>query len=291
MPRASTIRADRILTLSVVARMRSVASNATNSLPILMYHSIARDLDDTLRPYYRTVTSPSSFAQHIEVLREDGYEAITLTEAIGLLKSSVSGKSHFSRKVAITFDDGFEDFHTDAFPVLERAGFKATVFLATAFIGKPFINGRKCLGSAQVRALSDMGIEFGSHSVSHRRLNEISLNELGAELSDSKAAIEDFTGKEVTLFSYPFRFPEEDRQFTTMLSKLLDERGYLGGVTTAIGRSTIEDDTRFLPRLPVNDCDDALLLRAKLAGHYDWMRTGQRIVKRSRALWRTWVRA
>ena len=256
-----------------------------------MYHSIARDIDNTLHPYYRTVTSPSTFARQIEVLRADGYHAITLSEAIGLLKASLGDKTRLSRKVVITFDDGFCDFHTDAFPVLERAGFKATVFLATAFIGKPFITGRECLGATQVRALSNVGIEFGSHSVSHRRLVEMSSHELTQELSESKRAIEDITGQEVTLFSYPFRFPEENSQFTGTLRTLLDECGYRGGVTTAIGRSTSEDDPRFLPRLPVNDCDDELLLRAKLAGHYDWLRSAQRLLKHSRALWRKWARA
>jgi peptidoglycan/xylan/chitin deacetylase (PgdA/CDA1 family) len=139
-----------------------------------MYHSIASDVDNTLHP-------------QIEVLREDGYDAITLSEAIGVLKASFGDNTRLSRTVVLTFDDGFLDFHTDAFPVLERAGFKATLFLASAFIGKPFITGRKCLEAAQVRALSDMGIEFGSHSVSHRRLVEMPLHEVAEELSESKS--------------------------------------------------------------------------------------------------------
>src|SRR5262245_19371449 len=120
MPEPSTIRIDRLLTLSVVARMRKAGSGSVVRIPILMYHSIAQDLDNSLHPYYRTVTSPTSFARQMEVLREDGYEAIAVSEAIALLKGSADRGAHGSRKVAITFDDGFGDFLTDAFPVLER---------------------------------------------------------------------------------------------------------------------------------------------------------------------------
>ena len=120
---------------------------------------------------------------------------------------------------------------------------------------------------------------------------ELGTAELAAELSGSKSAIEDIVGREVTLFSYPFRFPEENSRFTGALARLLDECGYRGGVTTAIGRSSRQDNPRFLPRLPVNDCDDDALLRAKLVGHYDWLRSGQRLYKQARAFWQRRVSA
>lgn len=286
------MRIDRMLTLSVIAPLHEFFSTDTPAvIPILMYHSIAADIDDATHPYFRTVTSPQTFSQQVDLLRAQGFDAITLSQAIGLLRSAGAKPPQLSRKVVITFDDGFRDFHTYAFPVLERAGFCATVFLASAFIGKTFITGRQCLSAAEVRSLCDRGVEFGSHSVSHRRLVDLSPDDLAEELATSKSSIEDVTGREVTLFSYPFRFPEEDSHFTAKLGRLLDECGYRGGVTTSIGRSTVQDDPRFLPRLPINDCDDTPLLRAKLAGHYDWLRSAQRLRKRSRALWQKWAGA
>jgi peptidoglycan/xylan/chitin deacetylase (PgdA/CDA1 family) len=286
------MRLDRTLTLAVFGPLqRLVARDAAASIPILMYHSIACDLDAAQRPYFRTVTSPEMFARQVALLRASGYEAITLSEALGLLKAAGSSPLRGTPKVVITFDDGFRDFYTDAFPILQEAGFTATVFLPSAFIGKPFITGRECLGASEVRTLADKGIEFGSHSVSHRRLVDLNVDELGAELRDSKATIEDIASRAVTTFSFPFRFPEQDARFTAMLAAQLDQCGYHGGVTTAIGRSNPHDDRRFLPRLPMNDCDDEPLLRAKLSGHYDWLRSGQRLRKRSRAVWQNWVQA
>lgn len=286
------MRIDRALTLAVFGPLRGVvASDAPAAIPILMYHSIAPDLDDAVRPYYRTVTSPKVFARQIDFLRANGYSTISLSQAIEWLGDPSGETVPGSPKVVITFDDGFRDFLTEAFPILERVGFTATVFLPSDFIGKPFITGRMCLTTAEIRALSDRGIEFGSHSASHRRLVELRPTELAEELSGSKAAIEDIVGREVTLFSYPFRFPEEDSRFTGLLARLLDECGYCGGVTTTIGRSSCWDNLRFLPRLPVNDCDDDALLGAKLVGHYDWLRSGQRLYKQGRTLWQKRVGA
>jgi peptidoglycan/xylan/chitin deacetylase (PgdA/CDA1 family) len=284
------MRMDRWVTLSVVAPLAGVLPPSRHAaIPILMYHSIADDVDDTVHPYFRTVTTPASFARQVEFLKQQGYDALTLSQATRMLDDPECAPERLAKKVVLTFDDGFRDFGTTAFPILERAGFSATVFLSTAYIDKPFLTGRDCLRAADVKALCDKGIEFGSHSVSHRRLVELSRRELADEVAASKQAIEHITGRAVTLFSYPYRFPQENLGFTHMLGELLDDSGYQAGVTTTIGRSRSKDDRRFLPRLPMNDCDDARLLRAKLEGHYDWLRTGQLMRKKSRALLRRWM--
>jgi peptidoglycan/xylan/chitin deacetylase (PgdA/CDA1 family) len=282
------MRLDRALTLALFGPLGRLRGDGVG-IPILMYHSISCELDADRHPYFRTVTTPDTFRHQIEMLRADGYQGITLSQAIDLVADSPSSAS--ARKVVITFDDGFRDFVAAAFPALWDAGFKATVFMPSAFIGRAFIDGRKCLDAAEMRALADQGIEFGSHSATHRRLVELSGAELRAELLDSKAAIEDACGRAVKTFSYPYRFPEQNTRFVAWLGQQLDDCGYQAGVTTAIGRAQPHDDPRFLPRLPVNECDDPALLRAKVSGGYDWLRSGQRLRKRSRALWQNWVRA
>ncbi len=277
-------RLDRWITLSVAARLARRQARC-HALPILMYHSIADDVDDTVHPYFRTVTTPAAFARQIGWMRDNGYEAVSLANAVRLAQEDGEPTA---KKVVLTFDDGFRDFRSAALPILERAGFGATVFLSTAYLGKPFLTGRPCLDARDVKALSDAGIEFGSHSVSHRRLVDLPHDELASEIADSRRAIEDITGKAVAMFSYPYRFPEEQPAFTRALADLLDGSGYRCGVTTAIGRASAADDPRFLPRLPVNDCDDFPLLQAKLEGHYDWLRPLQRLRKRSRAALGQW---
>lgn len=286
------MRVDRALTLFAARPLLALLGRgASGGIPILMYHSVAPDIDDTLSPYYRTVTSPSTFERQVEHLRAGGYRSLTLSQALRRLREGTQGAMPTSRCVVITFDDGFKDFRDEAFPILQRAGFTATVFLATDFVGRAFLTGRPCLSGSEVRELSRAGVEFGSHSASHRRLVDLPNAELADEVRCSKAAIEDLTGSEVTTFSYPFRFPSESPDFVRRLGDLLADSGYLGGVTTTIGRAGEGDDPLFLPRLPINDCDDEALLRAKLEGHYDWLRAGQSLRKRSRAAWHRWVGA
>ena len=280
-------RIDRALTLLLFARPSARARRRVpDSVPILMYHSVSDDLDHSTHPYFRTVTSPATFAAQVEALQGNGLQGITFGDALDRLGGGLPGA--LDGKVVMTFDDGFRDFLSHAHPVLARAGFGATVFLPSSFLGGCFLTGRNCLSPVEVRELAGLGVEFGSHSASHRRLVELPQGELRAELQGSRHAIEDVLGSGVDLFSYPYRFPEENIAFTTSLRELLLEVGYRGGVTTCIGTASRADDTLFLPRLPVNDCDDQRLLLAKVHGHYDWLRFGQRMRKRSRALMSGW---
>ena len=284
-----------MLTLAVgspVARLRPRPESTR--IPILMYHGISREIDATRHPYYRTVTSPETFARHIDYLERHGYTVLTLSAALRRLAASAShpiarpprqGESAAAtardeRVVALTFDDGLRTFATEAFPILAARGFGATVFLSTGYLGKAFPTGEACLHPSQVSTLAAHGIEFGSHTVTHPQLSRLSTAELRRELIDSRAAVEHVAGRSSPLFSYPFAFPEEDAVFTQKLRGALLDAGYEGGVTTIIGRASALDDPLLLKRLPINDLDDDLLLRAKLEGAYDWLHAGQLLYKR-----------
>lgn len=296
-----SMRLDRLLTLHFFGSVIGMSQRSSDlKIPILMYHSIARDVDDNVPPYYRTVTTPETFEMHMEFLSQAGYEALTLSEAVRLLQgvsdqviqqplmATELRKSADSlrRPVVITFDDGFRDFYTTAFPILEKFGFKATVFLTSGLIGKIFLTGRECLNEQEILELVARGIEFGSHTVNHPQLKGLSSDEIIHELADSKKMIESITGSQVSLFSYPYGFPEENGGFIRKLGTLLIEEGYSAGVTTSIGLARVGDSTLFLKRLPVNDCDDRQLFRAKLEGGYDWLYKGQLTYKRLRAAFR-----
>jgi hypothetical protein len=98
-------------------------------------------------------------------------------------------------------------------------------------------------------------------------------------LGYSKEIIEQKLGAAVTSFSYPFAFPEEDRDFTRFLSDALENHGFENGVSTIIGRARPGSNRFQLPRLPANSWDDPPLLRAKLEGGYDWLHWPQRFYK------------
>ena len=278
------VRADRLISVGVVHPIRQVLSIPQKlRVPILMYHSIGKELDLGRAPYYRTVTSPAVFARHIQLLSSGTYQVVSFTQAL----AAMAGQFEIAQgriPVVITFDDGLRDFYTQAFPLLQGAGMTSTVFLTTGCIDGHFPTGLPCLKSAEVQELARHGVEFGSHTVSHPRLVELSRGELDRELAESKCHVEDVIGAPVGLFSYPYRFPQEDTNFQRFLRERLAANGYFAGVTTVLGRSAGGDDALFLPRLPANDCDDDALLRAKLEGAYDWLGPVQRAYKMTRSL-------
>jgi len=159
------MRLDRFITLHVVqplrGLMRGTSGSGETSLPVLMYHSISDDPEPRVGPYYRVCTSPRGFREQMEWMRDNGYQGVTLSEGLARLAADSKAKIEdrrwkmedgraqagnpisdlrspisSDRPVAITFDDGFRDFHTAAWPVLRELGFTATMFLATGFIGE-----------------------------------------------------------------------------------------------------------------------------------------------------------
>lgn len=275
-------RLDRMATLYLASPCLRLMPHRESSIPVLMYHSITSSEQSHLHPYYRTTTSPAIFAQQLNHLRENGYTTCTLAEAISQLQGKCAA---CAKSVVLTFDDGYRNFYGDAFPLLKHYGFSATVFLPTAFIGETprQFKGEDCLTWSEVRELKQQGIEFGSHTVNHPWLREMSASAIHDELADSKDMIEQKLGCPIDSFAYPYAFPQTERDFAKMLRELLDAAGYKNGVCTNVGRANRRSDSLFLERLPVNSCDDNTLFKAKLAGAYDWFATSQHISKAIKA--------
>lgn len=263
-------RIDRFATLSFFQPLHRWIPWGAGGIPILMYHSISETQSAGAHPYYQTTTAPKVFAEHMKFLRENNYRVIGLGDAVKEIEGPAGGSA---KCVVITFDDGFRDFYTQAFPVLNHYGFSATVFLPTAFIKESAsrFKGSECLTWDQVRELRSAGIAFGSHTVSHPQLTTAKPHELEMEVRESKRVIEDKLGCPVESFAYPYAFPETDRTFKQRLRAMLTEAGYENGVSTIIGTADRTGDRFFMKRLPANSCDDLRFFRAKLEGAYDWL--------------------
>jgi peptidoglycan/xylan/chitin deacetylase (PgdA/CDA1 family) len=141
------------------------------------------------------------------------------------------------------------------------------------------MEGADYLTWSEVRELYGEGVTFGSHSVTHADLRSLGPDQIDYEIGYSKETIEEKIGAAVDSFAYPFAFPEEDYDFTRYLADILQNRGYSNGVSSTIGRAKPKDTRFFLPRLPVNSCDDLELLRTKVEGGYDWLHWPQLVYK------------
>jgi peptidoglycan/xylan/chitin deacetylase (PgdA/CDA1 family) len=263
-------RLDRLTTLYLgLPITKIVGPKSGTRVPVLLYHSISENLFGKSHPYSHINTSPNVFQQQIRWLRQAGYRTIDLAD----LMRGLEDGADLSHAVVITFDDGYQDFLTDAMPVLKQFGFTATVFLATGRIQQDSMRfeGVDYLTWQDVRELHKEGITFGSHTVTHPDLRCLGPEQIEYELAYSKEVIEQKLGVPVTSFSYPFAFPEEDADFTRLLLDELENQGFENGVTTILGRAGLRHNRFFLPRLPVNSWDDESFFLAKLAGGYDWL--------------------
>ena len=276
------MRLDRLITLGIVHPLLKLRLSTQPRLPILMYHSISADPESGRSAYYKVCTAPARFAEQMSWLAGNGYEGVTLGAGLARLNATQSGSG--PKPVAITFDDGFRDFYTDAFPILQQHGFHATMYLPTASIGEEprLFQSRDCMSWNEVAELNSAGIEFGSHTVTHPKLVECGWPQIEDELRVSKSTIEKRIGSEVKAFAYPYAFPQARKDFVLRFQETLARTGYESCVTTEVGREKAGGNALALKRLPINDADDAPLLRAKIEGAYDWLSIPQAGAKAAR---------
>lgn len=271
-------RLDQFITLYLYTPLMRFTGRTRNGfVPILKYHSISTNLFGQSHPYFQINTQPEVFSKQMRWLKSQGYHGIHLSEMLDGLASGLD----MSNRVVITFDDGYRDFLTEGFAILKQCGFKATVFLVTDRIRKtPMRNeGVDYLTWSDVRELHAEGVQFGSRTVTHPDLRSLEPEQIDYEIGYSKEVIEQEIGEAVESFSYPFPFPEEDRDFARFISDALENQGFKSGVSSIIGRAHSRSKRFSLPRVPVNSWDTPELLKAKLLGGYDWMHVPQLLKK------------
>lgn len=99
------------------------------AIPVLMYHSVAPEIEGWA--FRHLSIDPEVFEDHIATLAGSGYNAVSLPDLHGYVSGS---RSLPPRSLVLTFDDGYLDNWVFAFPVLQKYGFKATIFVSTDFV-------------------------------------------------------------------------------------------------------------------------------------------------------------
>ena len=199
------------------------------SISILMYHEIGEGPDCLW-------VSVKDFDNQMKYLYDNGYQTITLSQAVELL----NGHYDTSHKVVLTFDDGYDTFYSNAWPVLQEFNQQASVFIISGLVGQPGY-----MSWEQIDALAESNIEVGGHTRTHPLLPTLTPSNSLEEIVGAKQDIETRLGEKTFTFCYP------TGEYNAQVVAQVKTAGYSAAVTMVQRRASSTDDLLLLPRLGV----------------------------------------
>jgi len=225
---------------------------------VLCFHKISRRFR-----WEGTWTTPERFTACVDSLVERGYTFVGEDDYLAALDAP--DEDH-SRKLFLTFDDGYEEIHGDAWPVLTERAIPFHVFLISDYMGRDngwdlSLGRRPCrhLSWEQARELAAAGVTFGSHTRNHRDLTRTSSTELADELRGSRSTIETELGCVVKTVSYPFG------RYNAVVLREAELAGYTAGFSLYPPRSNEVVERMALRRNGVYVIDSVAAVATKLA--------------------------
>ncbi len=224
-----------------------------SGIPVLNYHAIDENMAGNQESRNVSV-SLQTFKDHMEWLYKEGYKSINEADlrSLVLKRKPIPGKH-----VLITFDDGYYSLYKYALEILSEYGFTATLFLSTAYMGKLyglddfyFVSDDRQLTWDEIRALSANGWAIQSHGNNHVKMNHLDKAALIKELTESKSAIEQNTGKQVDSFSFPYGL------YNKMVLDQLAAAGYELAYSVHPGLLFPSSEKFRIPRIEINNMDN-----------------------------------
>lgn len=204
-----------------------------------MYHYVSEPPADA--DIYRRDLSvtPANFEAQLAWLQSQGYESITLTDLVYHL---ARGWPLPDKPVILTFDDGYRDNYTNAFPLLQKYGYTGTFFLVTGPID---FENPDYLTWDMVEEMHQAGMDFQPHSYRHLDLRGTGLDFLIFEILAPKEAIEARTGETPRFYAYP------SGRYDDRTIAVLKSADYWGAVITEQGATHTSDGLFELDRVRV----------------------------------------
>jgi len=230
-------------------------------------------------------TSVDVFSRQLDVLERWGATILSLDDAVRLCMADALP----ARAVALTFDDGYSSVVETAWPLLRERNLPATLFVVTGYLdgnkrfpwdsaaGHDDADRTRLATSAEVAAAAADGLDIGSHTVSHRWLPNLGVDDLKRELADSRRMAQELLGCPVQSLAYPMG------GWNAAILAAAGQAGYTIGVTTDRGANTRRQNPLSLRRAmaPNSAADFALLLDGALT----WLRPLDRWRQRGGVRW------
>jgi peptidoglycan/xylan/chitin deacetylase (PgdA/CDA1 family) len=222
-----------------------------------MYHRVATDGPPGLE---RFRVDPILFEEQLSALTHHGYSTIGLSDWVEVLSKS---EGALGKPIILTFDDGYRDFLTAALPRLQKYLFSATVFLVADRIGgladwdASYGKAAALMSWQEILEITDVGIDLGCHSLTHRPMTEMGYSDLMKETRQARASLELGVENSIAHFAYPYG--AENPAVRSVIGAL----GFSSAVSCRPALARLGDDSLCLPRIevPGNCTPEELMVR------------------------------
>lgn len=150
-------------------------------LRVLMYHKIsAHGAADSLS------VPVNKLEAQLHYLKKEGYNTILLSDLVKYIRY----KTPLPEKpVLISFDDGYRNNFTVGYPLFEKYGLKANIFLVPAFLQQRSAEASVYLSLEDIHAMDARLVEYGMHSFDHKNYKTLSDTEIGTDLTQCKEVL------------------------------------------------------------------------------------------------------
>lgn len=222
---------------SQVKGLKNNQPQITNSyqVPILMYHYIRDWNQPEDKTGIKLSVSPINFDKQIKWLKDNNYQTVNLDYLIKPYAIS-------DKPVILTFDDGYRDAYTNAYPILKKYGFIGTFYIITDVANDPAY-----MTWDMIKEMKNNGMNFGSHTATHPDLSKATNSQIDYQLTTSTNTLKTELGKDITDFCYP------SGKYNDYVIAKLKELGYKTATTTHTGISDQNSNLFELPRLRIEN--------------------------------------
>jgi peptidoglycan/xylan/chitin deacetylase (PgdA/CDA1 family) len=236
-------------------------ARAWKGVRFLCYHNVFEKKEAIPEALRHFSISSDEFKNHLRLIDQLGIRVVSMREALSLLDRFEADAGQY---VCITFDDGYMDNYTVAWPILKEYRYAAHFFICSNLIGKK--SGTLAhMGSEEVLSFVKDGGSIGSHAHDHVILAGSKPESVLEQVTKSKHILESIVDTEVDTFAYP------NSQFTPAVVNAVRQAGYRFAFAIGLGTTNrISGANRYYISRNIMFGEAARDNELVLRGAYDW---------------------
>jgi len=233
---------------------------AGNGIPVLMYHKVWPGTNDNL-----TIT-PEKLREHWAFLKQEGYHALSMPDFLEIIHGR---KQAPDKAMLLTFDDGYRNNLTYAYPLLKEFDWSATFFIIANTLETEKqpdeSEAEQKMTIEELRMLDPATVQLGMHGYEHKNMNEVSFKELRDEVVNSVKASETSKLPFSKVFAYPYGARPSGSKKLKKLKQLMTELGIEAAFRIGNKVSKVPAPDLFeVKRIDIHGTDTIEMLKIKL---------------------------